>query len=304
MDAKQQAMQKVFTSHDRAWRDFAYVYAVISRRSRGLSIGVNLNVDQVCNFDCVYCMVPRQLREPHDRAPAVEPVSLPRLGEELRSMVAAVADGSIWREQSFCDVADDHRRLNDIAFSGDGEPTAYPRFDEACRLVAAVKAEFRLDDAKIVLITNATLLDRPHVQAGLAILDQHGGEVWAKLDAGTQAYYHAVDRTRVPLAAVLANIASCGRVRTIVIQTMLLRMHGQAMPDTEFAAYSDRLSELRVAGCRIDRVQLYTVARHTAETWATPLDAHDLEARAASLRTALPGVTVEIFPGVAPGDQE
>ena len=39
--------------HTRHFTDFTFVYPVISRRSRGLSIGVNLNPDKVCNFDCV-----------------------------------------------------------------------------------------------------------------------------------------------------------------------------------------------------------------------------------------------------------
>ena len=36
-----------------------FVYAVISQRAHGLSIGVNLTPDKQCNFDCVYCEVNR-----------------------------------------------------------------------------------------------------------------------------------------------------------------------------------------------------------------------------------------------------
>ena len=51
-------------------RDFLqnrFGYVVISPRAGGLSIGVNLNPDRYCNFDCVYCEVnrtvpPRQTR--------------------------------------------------------------------------------------------------------------------------------------------------------------------------------------------------------------------------------------------------
>lgn len=46
--------------HTRVYRDFTYVYPVISRRSGGLSVGINLNPDKVCNFDCVYCEVDRK----------------------------------------------------------------------------------------------------------------------------------------------------------------------------------------------------------------------------------------------------
>src|SRR3954463_13535858 len=38
-----------------------FVYAVISQRARGLSVGVNVNPDKTCNFDCTYCEVNRDL---------------------------------------------------------------------------------------------------------------------------------------------------------------------------------------------------------------------------------------------------
>src|SRR6478736_6133962 len=38
-----------------------FVYAVISQRAHGLSIGINLNPDKCCNFDCAYCEVNRDL---------------------------------------------------------------------------------------------------------------------------------------------------------------------------------------------------------------------------------------------------
>src|SRR3954467_3450845 len=43
-------------------RDFLenrFVYLTISPRARGLSIGINLNPDRKCNFDCIYCEVDR-----------------------------------------------------------------------------------------------------------------------------------------------------------------------------------------------------------------------------------------------------
>jgi sulfatase maturation enzyme AslB (radical SAM superfamily) len=43
-------------------RDFLvnrFVYTVVSSRARGLSVGVNMNPDKYCNFDCAYCEVNR-----------------------------------------------------------------------------------------------------------------------------------------------------------------------------------------------------------------------------------------------------
>jgi len=46
--------------HPRKLHNFNYVYAVLSRRSGGISIGVNLNSDKVCNYGCIYCEVNRK----------------------------------------------------------------------------------------------------------------------------------------------------------------------------------------------------------------------------------------------------
>ena len=57
--------------------DNRYVYAVVSPRARGLSIGLNLNPDKFCNFDCDYCEVSRQAN-----APAIE-LNVEQLQQEL-----------------------------------------------------------------------------------------------------------------------------------------------------------------------------------------------------------------------------
>src|ERR1700749_4155039 len=48
------------TDHTRLFEHNRFVYPVLSRRSGGISIGVNLNPDKVCNFDCIYCQVDRR----------------------------------------------------------------------------------------------------------------------------------------------------------------------------------------------------------------------------------------------------
>ncbi len=44
-------------------RDFLsnhFVYVVTSSRARGLSLGINVNPDKYCNYDCLYCEVDRR----------------------------------------------------------------------------------------------------------------------------------------------------------------------------------------------------------------------------------------------------
>lgn len=276
---------KPFAEHSRHWDASTYVYPVVSRRSKGLSIGVNLNPDTICNFDCVYCQVEKV--EP----PRPIPVDTVMLREELNALAAAAASGRIWEHPRFAGVDPSLRRLNDIAFSGDGEPTAAPCFAEAVDIATGIKAQHKLDGVKIVLITNATLLDRPIVASALNVLDAHGGEVWAKLDAGTQDYYDQVDRSAVPLQRVLDNILACGRRRSIVIQSMFLQMHGQPITPEAFNAYADRVVELIEAGCKIKLIQLYTVARKPLEDYVTALSDKTLSDLAQQLRLRLNKVT-------------
>jgi wyosine [tRNA(Phe)-imidazoG37] synthetase (radical SAM superfamily) len=269
----------LFTEHSRSWRDNLFVYPVLSRRSRGLSIGINLNPDKVCNFGCVYCCVDRAV------PPAVRQVSLDVLREELRHLLELAATGEIFSAPPFDAAPPDLRRLSDVAFSGDGEPTSYPRFGDACRLVAEEISTAGLGPLPIVLITNATLLHRPAVAEALDFLAAHHGQVWAKLDAGTEAYYRLIERTKVPFQRVLDNLLLTGRKHPLTIQSLFMKLSGQGPTDTEITAYLARLSDLRDGGCQIRGVQVYTVARRTAEDFVTPLSDPEVDTLVERVRT-------------------
>jgi wyosine [tRNA(Phe)-imidazoG37] synthetase (radical SAM superfamily) len=274
--------------HSRTFEEFLYVYPVISRRSRGLSIGVNLNPDKVCNFDCIYCEVDR--RTP----PRTRTLEVGRMREELAQVIRMVRGGGLLQRSRFSEAAALATEIKDIAFSGDGEPTMVPNFAECVEAVADVKREEHLEQTKIVLITDAAGLDKADVQRGLAIMDANNGEVWGKLDAGTEAYYRLVNRTTIRFERILKNLLETARVRPIVIQSLLLRVHGQVMPEAELAAYCERLSELIRGDALIKEVHAYTVARPTPEPYATALSGPELEALAAVIRDKT-GLTVFTF---------
>ncbi|MCH8827941.1 MAG: radical SAM protein [Planctomycetes bacterium] len=274
----------LFTEHPRTYRENRFVYPVVSRRSRGLSLGVNLNPDKVCNFDCIYCQV--------DRTSLAETrfVEMERLLGELDAMFRFVASGRIYEDERFRNVPEQLRRLNDVAFSGDGEPTTFRNFDEIIESVAALKHRHRLPDVKLVLITNASMFHRPAVARGLKILDANNGEVWAKLDAGTEAYYHEVERTKIPFQQILDNITLAARLRPVVIQSLFLQIDDAPVSDAEIDAFCDRLNEIVAAGGRISLVQVYTVARKPAVSSVTALSDEHVDRIAASVRrrTGLP----------------
>ncbi|HEV2973029.1 MAG TPA: radical SAM protein [Pirellulales bacterium] len=262
----------LFARHERLFEQFRFVYPVLSRRSGGISIGVNLNPDKICNFDCIYCQVDRT------RQSETTFVETPALLAELDSMLSLAASGQIFTTEKFAAVPEPLRRLNDIAFSGDGEPTTYRNFDEIIAACAESKRRRGLADVKMVLITNASMFHRPHVQRGLEILDENQGEIWAKLEAGTDEYYRLVERTPIPFRQILDNITAAACVRPLVIQSLFMRIAGEPPSAAEQAAFCDRLAEITAAGGRIKLVQIYTVARRPAESFVTPLTNAEVDA--------------------------
>ncbi|MEX2121505.1 MAG: radical SAM protein [Pirellulales bacterium] len=282
--------QPLFADHSRSFEANRFVYAVVSRRSGGISIGINLNPDKVCNFDCIYCQVDR-VSQSETRF-----VSTEALLAELEQMLELVSSGRLFAHPKFAGTPKELRRLNDIAFSGDGEPTTYRNFDEIVAACAELKRRRGLDTVKMVLISNASMFHRPAVERGLAILDANQGEIWAKLEAGTEEYYKLVERTTIPFQRILDNITAAARRRPLVIQALFMRIHGQPPSPAEQEAFCDRLNEITAAGGKIRLVQVYTVARPPAESFVTPMDDAELDELAERVRrrTAL---AVEAFYG-------
>lgn len=260
------------TQHQRRFEENRFVYPVLSRRSGGVSIGVNLNPDKICNFDCIYCQV--------DRSSTSETrfVEMDQLLDELRSVMQLVVSGKLYETPKFAKTPPSLRRLNDMAFSGDGEPTTYKNFDELMELAATVKRELHQEAVKMVLITNASMFHRPHVERGLAVLDANNGEIWAKLDAGTEAYFQLIDRSKIAFGQVLKNIASAAQVRPLVIQSLFMKVTGEGPGDAEINAYCDRLNEVTASGGKLKLIQIYTVARKPTESIVTPLEDTEVDA--------------------------
>ncbi len=286
-----QAVRAAVSSHSRLWEDNRYVYPVLSRRSKGISIGVNLNPDKICNFDCIYCQVDRTI------APKFRDVDLEILTSELHQLLTWVHDDTLFQRPPFTSVPAHLKRVNDIAFSGDGEPTSYPGFRDVVRISAETRNSFGLQNVKLVVITNGTLFHRPAVREALAYLGENNGEIWAKLDAGTPDYYHKIERTKVSFAQIVENIKSTAKSRPIVIQSLFMNVDGEPPPITEIDAYCHILSEVLQQGGRLKLIQLYTVARNPAESIVTPLSDESMDRLGNIVREHIPA-PVEVYYGV------
>jgi wyosine [tRNA(Phe)-imidazoG37] synthetase (radical SAM superfamily) len=231
-----------------------FVYAVISQRAHGLSIGINLNPDKCCNFDCVYCEVNRNLPA-RDTA-----VDLDVLSHELENLLTLTHERRLREFPYFQTVPQDLLSLKGVALSGEGEPTLSPQFAEIVREIVHIRSQGKFPFFKLVLITNTAGLDLAEVRRGLQLLTSQD-EIWAKLDAGTQDYMNAVNHGNMSLQDVITRILRIGRERPIVIQSLFPLLDGQEPPPDEIEAYVRQLQNLKDNGAQISLVQIYSAHR-------------------------------------------
>ncbi|MDP3609243.1 MAG: radical SAM protein [Methylophilus sp.] len=235
--------------HNRIFHGFTYVYPVISRRAGGVSIGINLNPNNACNWQCVYCQVPNLTR---GMAPPLDAV---RLEHELDSFLAEIQQGDFMQTY----VEPDMRVLKDIAFSGNGEPTSCQQLDIALAIVEKLRARYQLDTSvKTRMITNGSLMHRQSVLNSIAQLKQLNGEVWFKLDAGARNDIQRINQVYVNPQQHLARLKACAALCPTFIQTCMFGWQGEAPNEASIDAYLNCVAQVKDV---VKGVYLYGVAR-------------------------------------------
>jgi wyosine [tRNA(Phe)-imidazoG37] synthetase (radical SAM superfamily) len=259
-------------NHNRDTAGMTYVYPVVSRRAGGVSVGVNLNPNNACNWACVYCQVPNLVR---GTAPEID---LARLEAELRAMLSDILVGDFMQTR----VPEDVRRLNDIALSGNGEPTSAKVFPQVIELIGRVMADFDLLDAgekqvKLVLITNGSLADRPYVQEGLRRMAALNGEVWFKFDSATASGMRAINQTRISPEKQIARLGVAARMCPTWLQTCVLAIDGAPPSVAEQDAYLAAVKRMQQQDIPLRGVLLYGLARPSMQPQASRLSPLPLE---------------------------
>jgi wyosine [tRNA(Phe)-imidazoG37] synthetase (radical SAM superfamily) len=247
------------TDHSRDSAGLRYVYPVVSRRAGGVSIGINLNPNNACNWRCIYCQVPDLTR---GTAP---PIDLVLLEKELSGFLHELQHGDFMQR-----VPPEARRINDIALSGNGEPTSAQEFAEVVEVIAKHKPV----DLKLVLITNGSLMQRENVQQGLRRMAQLNGEVWFKLDRASEAGMAQVNDTKMTMDKVRHNLATATECcPNTWLQTCWFALDGSAPSKQDEDDYLDLLASLQGEGIKPQGVLLYGLARPSLQQEATRLSA-------------------------------
>lgn len=250
--------------HNRDSAGLHYVYPVISRRAGGVSVGVNLNTNNACNWRCVYCQVPDLTL---GTAP---PVDLVLLEKELRNFLHELLHGSFMQQR----VPEGARRINDIALSGNGEPTSAKEFVEVIALIGKLKKEMSLpSDIKLILITNGSLMYRPEVQQGVKLMMEFNGEVWFKLDRASLSGMQTVNSTNLTLKKVRNNLVTSVGLCNTWLQTCWFSMDDKAPDKQDEDAYLTFIQGLLQENIHLQGVLLYTLARPSLQPEAPRLAA-------------------------------
>ncbi len=245
-------MRLTVDRHDRDGAGLVHVYPVLSRRSGGVSVGVNLNPDKTCNFRCVYCQVPGLVLG----KPA--PIDPQMLEQELRGFLKGLLHGDLLLGE----LPAGARQPKDVAFSGDGEPTSSPHFDQTVALVGRVMDEFDLrPQTRLVLITNGSLVAHEEVARGIEHLGELGGEDWFKLDSATDEGLRRINDHAGGIERAFARLAACSRLCRTFVQTCVFAYDGEPPSARERAAYLELVRRAVTEEMGLAGVQLYGLAR-------------------------------------------
>jgi len=251
------------TDHSRDSVGLTYVYPVISRRSGGLSIGINLNPNNACNWRCIYCQVPDLIR-------GISPeIDLQQFQNELDEFLNDVIHGDFYDRY---EVAKDIRTINDIAISGNGESTSSAEFDQVVELIGQSISRFGLQDKiKFVLITNGSLVHKEVVQSGLSKMKSINGEVWFKLDSATDAGLKNINNAGISIDRVKENLKIVSALCPTWLQTCVFKLDGELPSRNECECYLQFLSSLKNEDIKVNGVLLYGLARPSMQLEAPRL---------------------------------
>ncbi len=263
-----------------------YVYPVVSRRAGGVSVGINLNTNNGCNWRCIYCQVPDL------KLGTAPPVDLALLENELRAFLHELIHGDFMQQR----VPEGARQINDIALSGNGEPTSAKEFMQVIALIGKLRQELLLPEhIKLVLITNGSLMHRPYVQQGLGQMAHINGEVWFKLDRASKTGMQAINNTETSMEKVRNNLVAAISLCPTWLQTCWFAMDGNAPTKQDEENYLDFIASLLSDNIRPQGVLLYTLARPVMQPEAphlSPLSEQQMEIFAERIRAL--GVVVKV----------
>lgn len=267
------AISLQYSSHDRLSEYDRLVYPVVSRRAEGLSLGINVNPNKKCTFNCVYCQV--------DRSIEIDSLSpnLKQIDEELNEWLNNIYEN--------CGLYKGHS-LKDISIAGDGEPTTFSQLPELIENIIKTKKKYHFDQCKIVIFTNGTRIAHQNILGILPDLYANQGEIWFKLDYWDDKSLKQINRSKMSAEKLIENLILVGRQFPLVLQSCFFSWQDQVYQDDLYENYINLVKKLLKEGVQIKFIQAYTLARKPSEMAAKPWKDIELDKLCSHLNKELP----------------
>ena len=271
------------TDHDRKTFKGKYIYPVVSRRAGGLSLGINLNTNNACNWQCIYCEVPDLIRGKPDI------INLQELEIELDYWLDQIINQSFLNQYT-----QNKTEFKDIAFSGNGEPTASKQFKDVIKILIKKINEYKLTKKiTIRLITNGSNMSNPNVKEALSLINNFSREVWFKIDQINEEDVKTINQINLSKATVKRNLETAFENSPTVIQTCLFKLNKKLPSKESLKAYIDFLKAYED---KIKAIHLYSLARpseQSSKNKLTRLTKSELETLSSKIKVL--NIPIQIF---------
>lgn len=218
------------------------IFGPVSSRRLGASLGINLlpNDRKICTFNCIYCEC--GWTDTHSSSKSFHP------REEVRDSLRLKLEK----------MKENNEPLDTITFAGNGEPTMHPDFDLVIQDTIGIRNQY-FPNAKIAVLSNATLIHKPKIYTALKQIDQNILKIDSAFESTARLLnqpYEGFDFQRTIDNLIRFN----GKV---IIQTMFIRgdYKGQHFDNTtpkEINAWLELLEKINP-----QQVMIYTIARDT-----------------------------------------
>ena len=223
------------------------IFGPVHSRRLGVSLGINLLPadGKVCTFDCIYC----ECGFNADHRPKLKMPTRQEVAEALEARLK--------------DMQQNGPHPDVLTFAGNGEPTANPHFPEIIDDTIRLRDQY-FPDAKISVLSNATLIHRPKIHAALMKVDNN----IQKLDTVDPLYINKVDRPNgtYDVNQIIEHMKAFNG--HLIIQTMFMRggikagdRRQESVDNTgeEYVApWLEAVKEIRP-----QQVMIYTIDRET-----------------------------------------
>lgn len=244
------------------WESIAF--GPIHSRRLGHSLGINLLPTDVkiCSFNCLYC----------ECGWTLEKSLTAREYYSVDTVMQAI-------EHKLKSCAESNTPVDSITFSGNGEPTLHPQFDQIIDQLIPLRDKY-YPQAVISCLSNATQLMRPEICAALKRIENP----ILKLDAGTQEMLDIINAPTIPVDIQQVVNELCTFNGNLIIQTMFLsgEQDGIAFDNSKGESFVQWLDFVKRIHPK--RVMIYSLDRETPALQLHKFDKQKLEEIADQVR--------------------